>query len=123
MILPVVGDIAFPFCYGNCPQGITGKREAQALGCGRMDRCADQTSAILSHLHDMTGGYGVRPDSKICLSFPVVKIIQQNKLPVTQRCQSIIYHGPTSTVTVSVSSTPSFRRSATGAITSIISSG
>jgi hypothetical protein len=84
---------------------------------------ADQAPAVFAHLHNVAWCNSVGSDCKISLSLPVVKIIKEDKFSIPQCGQSIVNHYSTSTVTVSVSPTPSFLRSATGAITSMMSSG
>ena len=81
------------------------------------------TATILSHPQDILWFDRIRTDRKIRFTLPVCEIIEEDELAVTERCKRLIHHGPTSTLTLSESSTPSFLRRAIGAITSMMSSG
>src|SRR5512136_2404739 len=123
MVLPVVRDIPLPFRYCYRPQGVAGKRETETLCGNRVDSRADQTAAVFPHPEDMLRGNRIGADRKIRLALAVIEIVKEDEFSVTQRRERVVYHGPTSTLTLSESSTPSFRRRAMGAITSMMSSG
>ena len=97
--------------------------KTEALGCNRMDSRADQPAAVFTHPENILRGNRIGSDRKIRLALAVIEIVEEDELPVPQRRERLVNHGPTSTLTLSESSTPSFRRSAMGAITSMMSSG
>ena len=123
VVLPVVRDVTFALSNSDRPESIAGKRQTETLGCYRVDRGADQPPAILAHPDNILWSNRIGSDCKIRLTLAVIEIIEKDELSVPQRCKRLINHGPTSTLTLSESSTPSFLRRAIGAITSIMSSG
>src|SRR5512136_151513 len=107
MVLPVVRDIALPFSNCYRPQGVTGKRQTQSLCGNRVDSRADQPAAVFPHPENMAGGNRIGADRKIRLALAVIEIVEEDELAVPERCERVVDHGPTSTLTLSESSTPS----------------